>query len=588
MIPPDLVLLLLLLLLGWLWIWGECWNPLRTSCFLQPDGHGDPVQHYLGWRAYAAASPGSLIPPLINRWTWPNPVPLIYADSIPLAAILMRPVQQLVGRDFQYFSLVSIVSVLATGVLGHRIGQVVTGSRGCAFCLGLSLGLAPPMVMRLFSHEALSLQLFIIWPLALLIGRDGRFWPWALLLALVSGVHPYGVALVLPLLLIRLLSPECPPSALAVNLGERMAAALAVRLPPRVLEGLLQALVLAVAMLVYGYGSGEMDTAPAWAGSWSANVLSLLDSANLSPIVPPIGKHEPFQVEGVAYPGLFVILSAPLLWLLGRRRQQRPRGLFPSPPLFWGVLVLMLVFAWGSTWYVGPQAVLDLSALRDQPVLGLPWRTLRASGRFVWPLYYALMIWTFCRSWTLFRSRSWRIVLLVVVLLSLVESHSIPMQAAHNHFQWRQRPLKGSSAPVPALLADFARRPGSAVINVTADPLRSLPQVPSMALQRVAPALITNHAPHLARYPRHMLVATGADDCRRLATLIEQHAAIAERAWFIAESRRIQGCQPQPGWRVQQVLDLPPDHQLVRLAPCVGARCRQSLSDVELKSANPR
>jgi hypothetical protein len=47
----DLAYLLVLLVIGWLWIWGPCWNPWRTSCLLQPDGHGDPVQHFLGWRA---------------------------------------------------------------------------------------------------------------------------------------------------------------------------------------------------------------------------------------------------------------------------------------------------------------------------------------------------------------------------------------------------------------------------------------------------------------------------------------------------------------------------------------------------------
>jgi hypothetical protein len=401
----DLAFLLVLLVLGWLWIWGPCWNPWRISCFLRPDGHGDPVQHFLGWRAYVLAPPVSLVPPLFNRWTWPEPIPLLFADVIPLAAILLRPLQQLVGQPFQYFSLLSLISILATGLVGHRIGWKATHSRSGAFSLGLALGLAPPMVLRISAHEALSLQVLVVSALAFLIVRESRFWPWALLLGLAAGVHAYLALSLLPLVVIRLLSHECAPSPLACGSRRVLAMRLGWKLSPRLLDALLLALTFAAACWLLGYTSGDVESAPDWGENWSANLLSFFDSANTSPIAPPLGRHMPFQSEGFSYLGLFVIVATPLVHLLGGKRQRGTPSLFPSPTLFWGVLALMVVFAWGARWYVGPHLLLNLDVLKRLPLTASVYLSLRATGRFIWPAYYAITIWTIVHVWTLFRAR---------------------------------------------------------------------------------------------------------------------------------------------------------------------------------------
>jgi hypothetical protein len=567
----DRLVLLLVLVLGWLWIWGACWNPWRVSCFLQPTGHGDPVQHYLGWHVYAFSTPVRLIPPLFDQWTWPHPLPLLYADVIPLAAVVLRPLQRLVGQPFQYFSVLSLLNILATGLLGHRIGWEATGSRGAAFALGLALGLAPPMVMRTFAHEALSLQVLIVLALALLIRRESRFWPWALLLALAPGVHGYFMALLFPLVAVRLLSSEFAPSALADGWRGWCLRRWGWSPPARVLDALSLGLVLAVMVWLVGYTSGDVERSPDWGENWSANLLAFLDSNNSSPIVPPLGRHMPYQIEGFAYLGLFVILAAPLVRLFWGRRRPRAATLFPSPALFWGLLALRVVFAWGPRWYAGPQALLDLGVLKRLPLTSTAFLSFRATGRFLWPAYYALTIWTIVHLWTLFRAAWWPKLVFVVFLLSLWESHSIPLQAAHHHFQHRQAALPAGTDPVPAALVDVARRPGSLLINVTDNPRAAPRTLPSFALQRLAPGVTTNHAPYLARYPRVSQAAAGATSCERMGNVLREHPEIRERVWFVVEGEDSERCRPLPGWTVERLLDLSPRKWVARPIPQSGA-----------------
>lgn len=120
-----------------------------------------------------------------------------------------------------------------------------------------------------------------------------------------------------------------------------------------------------------------------------------------------------------------------------------------------------------------------------------------------------------------------------------------------------------STDPVPTPLVAFARRPGSNVINLTANPRQALPALPVLALQRLAPGVVTNHAPYLARYPRLLHAAAGATPCDRMTNLLRQHPEIVDRAWFLVDGVGVD----LPVSQVERTLEMPPDHQMVRPVP---------------------
>ena len=58
-----------------------------------------------------------------SGWTWPISSEIIYTDSIPILSIILRPFLRFIRIDFQYFSIVSLVNLIATYYCGLLIGN---------------------------------------------------------------------------------------------------------------------------------------------------------------------------------------------------------------------------------------------------------------------------------------------------------------------------------------------------------------------------------------------------------------------------------------------------------------------------------
>jgi hypothetical protein len=194
----DFSLALILLVGIWRLIWGPCWNPFNTLCYTAPTG-GDHVQHYYGWLAYARGGLATWLPPRFQSWTWPDPVPLLFADPIPLAAILLRPLARMLQIDFQYFSLLSLLSIVGSFLAGIWIGRFFALRSYQSTLLAVLLALAPPALLRLSGHEALSLHVVLVLALALVIRRRPSLALWLPLVVVSMGIHAYFTPMILGL-----------------------------------------------------------------------------------------------------------------------------------------------------------------------------------------------------------------------------------------------------------------------------------------------------------------------------------------------------------------------------------------------------
>jgi hypothetical protein len=526
-----LIILLGFIFLAWRWLWGFCWNPLDTACFEGP-GHGDHNQHFYGWLAYAAGKPESVVPPMFSNWTWPTVIPLLYADPIPIAAILFRPVYQLLLIKFQYFSALSLISMLISALCGYILGSRTAGSRlsGCA--LGVLLALAPPAILRLHNgHEALSLHCLLVIPITLLVVRNSTLWIWALLIFVATGVHGYYLPLLLPFAILRTISVEMKPTDIFYEWVSRVLRQR--NAPPGVSSDLLarlmdaSCLLLAVflGVIVFGYAAGGMS--PAAKGDlWSANVVALLDSQGLSSIFRPLKKIEPYQWEGFSYLG--IIVTVLLTLSLYRWLQRDPRvidrsepALFPSPRIYWGLIVMALLYSFGLRVYLGNQLILSLESLVQAAHLDGIYNTLRSTGRFTWPAYYSLLIWGFC---TVARSVRNPGALAAIIFVCLLETH-IPTLAkvkttiALRHeagVQWQQR--AGINDLEQKLAATLAT--SDVFYNATGDPEFQAKAIPTFFAQAVNPAIHTNYSPYLARKPLRFNKINSGDPCAMAVSAI--------------------------------------------------------------------
>ena len=243
--------------------------------------------------------------------------------------------------------------------------------------MSLVVGLAPAFLFRLAGHNypvghlALMGQWLILWAinLTLLQHFSLRSWSWLLLLALAT--HAYLFAMCFALFFADLLSKDC-----------RFAR-------PRIKRGLLLLLSLLIleALSIGYFSSSSSAYADAGYGTYKWNLLSLFNGSPNWSVLLHLWTVNNGEYEGFSYLGLLPVFS--LILLCRRDNRHYFQSIILSNWQVWLASALMAAFAMTLSIGFGPLQL---------PISGLPFplsligQTFRASGRFVWPLYYLLLI----------------------------------------------------------------------------------------------------------------------------------------------------------------------------------------------------
>ncbi|MCP3100691.1 DUF6311 domain-containing protein [Myxococcus sp. K15C18031901] len=339
----------------------------------------DWAGHLFGWLFYRNAPWGWPLTLTPNHFR-PYGTTVALNDGNPLWAVVLKPFEGLLSPDFQYTGLWLALCFALMGWFGARLVECVSPRPVHQALGGLLFALSPPLVAR-FLHPTLCAHWLVVAMLWLALrplpDRDAakRTVLLALLFnALGSGTHPYLVAMLVPLAL-----------------------ALFTRL---VLERLLtwwQALVAAAVVVgvdvllfaALGYFHGASLGAEGF-GEFAADLSTLFNSQGWSRLVPGMRatwrQHEGFAFLGVGVWGLWaagLLVAVPFL----RPRRDIPwRRVLPLGVVALGMAVYAL--SWRVAWKT--EQVLDVGWLYTS----VPQLTsaFRASGRFIWPLTYLLML----------------------------------------------------------------------------------------------------------------------------------------------------------------------------------------------------
>lgn len=353
--------------------------PFSNLNWLYNNG-GDQLQHFLGWQFFRS-EPWSLPPGRIQAYGYPFGTSLAYTDSIPLLALPLKALAPLLPARFQYFGVWTLAGfclqfALAFLLLAERVRGRINQLLGAAL-----LTLAPPMLWRVFLHEALSAHWLILAALTLLLRArrcKAPAWAWAGLAGLAALVHAYFLPLVLGLCLASLLENH----------------------PRRggVLKGILLPLGLGLLAAAAGgwisglFSLGGEDLAAYGYGRYSLNLNALLNPMEYARLLPELPVYTPGQNEGFAYLGAgLLLLAAFALGGLLLRPPSRPALLAGLRRNRWllGLGLLAALFALSTRVTLGSRLLFEL------PLLG--WlesaaSVFRSSGRFVWLPFYLLAL----------------------------------------------------------------------------------------------------------------------------------------------------------------------------------------------------
>jgi hypothetical protein len=333
---------------------------------------GDWSMNTLGW-LFVRAAPWQLPLAQAPQLLEPFGMSAAFTDSIPLMATLSKLASPLLPETFQYFGVWIALSMAAFGVAGRWVVSRWTDDAALQLLGGLFCVLTPCVFSR-FGHAALTAQ----WPLLVLVslavqphpnGRRLSLW----LMAFVASVHPYLVAMALPLAFAVVLREALSPQAPARRVSWLTAA------------GLVG--VTGAVMALFGYFSGAPMTLGAEGfGQFSADPFTFANPMGWSRLFKPLPSG-PRQYEGLAYLGLglFALLLVRAV-ALGKHRVGEWRLLWP----------LALVCA-GLGFY----ALSNVVTVLGKPVanfsgfyahLGPLPAMFRSSGRFVWPIAFCLLL----------------------------------------------------------------------------------------------------------------------------------------------------------------------------------------------------
>ncbi|PTL79426.1 DUF6311 domain-containing protein [Vitiosangium sp. GDMCC 1.1324] len=344
---------------------------------------GDWSTHLIGWlffRNEPLRFPLGAVPGLAH----PLGTTVGFTDSTPLVALLLRPFAGVLPFPFQYVGLWFVLCFFLQGFVGSRLTALFTSHRVAQLLGGVLFAIAPVLLWRM-GHDSLCAH----WLVLGLFWVGLRDWPDApaarravaltfLLVGLSATIHPYLSAMTLVLgvaVLVRLRWVDGTLSWRGLGLS----------------VGGLVALLLALFWL-FGYlGTGTPSGIEGF-GYLSSDLLTFVNPMGWSRLLPT-WPTDRVQHEGFGYLGAGVLLLLGLgvgsaLWgrWMGRSEwaPQWKRGV----PL--AVCCLLLaVYALSARITFQGRLVMDLQALY-QPAMRFV-EPFRSSGRFIWPLHYALL-----------------------------------------------------------------------------------------------------------------------------------------------------------------------------------------------------
>ena len=355
-------------------------------------GWYDLSQHYVGWKLYRAS--GWHFPiGLCDTSFYPYLASVIYTDSIPAWSLFFKILSPILPETFQFFGLYGLFCFMMQGGMAKLLlRRVLKGEAEC--CLGcIAFLFCAPLWQRMYYHTALASHYLILAGMLIFIYRDrigsvlkrAILWSALGICCISTHVTIYAiVTVVLAGFVLREVLDSVEPDTVPARVLGVFRTALIYFLP--YLLSTLSVFYLFGGF--YGNISGETDGL----GAYSANLNSLFNPIDYSRII----KEFPLidcQYEGLSYIGIMAIimLLPGLAYIAGnyRRLWEQHKNYIIS---VLATSIMLWIIA------LSPKVTFGDHVLYEIPLpkpLYDAWSIFRASGRFLWPVMYGVILLSF-------------------------------------------------------------------------------------------------------------------------------------------------------------------------------------------------
>lgn len=356
----------------------------------------DLLLNQLGWEWFRQ-TPWSYPVGFLSEFGFPTGSYASMSDPILLLGIPFKLFSEHLNDSFQYLGLWQLISLIGQLFCGMLIFREFTSSFFARFLGASLLVLSPPFLFRFFYHVSLTAQWVIllgIW--FVLLERKRKLWRggWFILIALTTMIHMYLVVMVVALWLLgaflRLSGKEA--------LGRLFLEALSIIATVAFIDYSMGLFALRLGAL----SSNEL-------GDFSWNLNGFINSQNYSSVFSDLGLRNFKQYEGFSYLGLGNLLLVPIATVLYFKAQKfGPQLEKLLPFLFFSIGLAIIALSQKAFFGVYTLWNIDL----PEKIHAL-YSVFQSTGRFIWPVFYLIVIFGVSQVVKKFRFSS---ALLVVVL----------------------------------------------------------------------------------------------------------------------------------------------------------------------------
>jgi hypothetical protein len=406
-------------------------NPRNVSWLL---ADFDMTLEYLGWAFYR-----------YGPWIFPiglNPnfgldisSSIIYSNSLPLFAMLFKPISGLLGEPFQFWGLWILVCFVLQAWMAWKLLGLITGDIWIkSFATGLLL-FSPPMFSQIGFHNSTVGHFPILAALYLILrpNQDNRLLWWSLLLPCTLMIHPYTFAMLVAMWLADLLDKLLIEKRLTL------------------LSVLREIVCATAATLFVAWQAGYfMNVSPGETGfgMYRMNLLAIFDPSgfdanNWSFLFSLPWVRDNNNYEGFVYLGLGLILVLALSLPMVAKHRDRMIQILRGHVFIVLCLICLTLFALSSNMSIGPWTfTIPLS-----PKLLSIASILRASARMFWPVFYAI---SFTAIYFLIRGYSKKIataVLGIAFAIQILDTSGAWLEIKHKINHPGAQPVSSLSDP---------------------------------------------------------------------------------------------------------------------------------------------
>lgn len=353
----------------------RCLNPSNIAWLFD----GDSAQHYLGW-AFFRNSPWSFPLGLNPDWGLENSSSIIYADALPVFSIFFKCLNFLLPEVFQFYGLWFLTCFILQACFSWRLLSIFKLGTTLKFFGTFFFTFCPVIFMRLGGHQSLTAHFLILWCFCLYYANleKKNAVEWMICLSLTVACHPYFSVMCLSVFG-AFICKEFFKKRDVQNISN--------------LFLLIILCLVSIVLTAWQIGLFVGTAAP------SSDTEYGFYKFNLNGFLNPLGSsfflrtqaHGGGDYEGFAYLGVGLLFLIFFIVVLDSVNSFRQTKIFikKSLPLCIFLFFLLLLAISNNISFGNWQ--LKLYSVKAGSFL----QTFRSTGRFIWPVWYFLILYAF-------------------------------------------------------------------------------------------------------------------------------------------------------------------------------------------------